>query len=665
MNYYLGPWVWDDGLNANGDRNSVAHWRAPSGVVGIIDLRTLPEQSKVGGTPEGNGFFATPKLLGPEYTLIGTGDIKTIESSDSDKTEINSKIGYTPIGTTLNDVLFDLLKNGGDPKGETSFKPLMPTIDGALEVHLGGHSLIKTEQFEYGVHPHTAMVKAVLQEDYRKIKAQATIDGKDTHRRVLDKWGEEYKVREPHLEFIPNDLPVETPLPHATTLTESFNKADSSTLGPDQTWTELVNDLQVFSNIVLPVFGGSNYYVAYARAEADVSSANHYCSATANFQAGSDTGGWPVTWHVFTRYSSSVDTAYFAQVSEDNLVDTPSVWKNVTGTFTSLATGSTGTYANNDVLKNKSNGSTIDCLINDVVKATVTDTAITTGTRGGIGCSKDTHNGSGFGYTVLDNWELSDLAAGTNVNVQPVIGTFSIQTVGKTLSVSASPVNGTFSVVSVVPKVAVNALPVIGTFTVIAPTVQAGGSISKTVPPVVGTFTVVSPTIQVDKSVTVSPVVGIFSVVAPTVSAVSGGTSVTVSVNTGVFSVVAPTLSISVTFNASPIVGTFSVPASDRQIMKAAGCQTMAGLVGGVTPKVSVGLSPIQLIGSVVPFSSIQGSGKTVSVSPVVGIFSVVAPRIFAQNKRYRIFSKHGQPKNVTRHDQDKSVAKGGLYDHA
>ena len=40
------------------------------------------------------------------------------------------------------------------------------------------------------------------------------------------------------------------------TITESFNKADSTTLGPDLTWTEIQGNLQVLSNRVRCVSTG-------------------------------------------------------------------------------------------------------------------------------------------------------------------------------------------------------------------------------------------------------------------------------------------------------------------------------------------------------------------------------------------------------------------------
>ena len=46
--YYLAKFEWDDDPVDPG-------WRVP-GAVGFIDLRTLPQMSKSGGTPEGNAF---------------------------------------------------------------------------------------------------------------------------------------------------------------------------------------------------------------------------------------------------------------------------------------------------------------------------------------------------------------------------------------------------------------------------------------------------------------------------------------------------------------------------------------------------------------------------------------------------------------------------------
>lgn len=47
-----------------------------------------------------------------------------------------------------------------------------------------------------------------------------------------------------------------------TTLVETFNKADSTTLGPDQTWTEVYGDLQIVNNKVRCVNTAANFQLA-------------------------------------------------------------------------------------------------------------------------------------------------------------------------------------------------------------------------------------------------------------------------------------------------------------------------------------------------------------------------------------------------------------------
>lgn len=407
--YCIGRWEWKSCLDASNNSICTPHWEAPHAVgdivTGSIDLRSIPQMSLAGGTPQGRGLFfyqSTPTASG--LTCYANKDVSITPIR---RTAIENFLGISgTTSTTLKDLIYEILALKGDPTGEARWKPLMPEHDGKMQVFGGRNDgVLKTTQLVPFKSPEWQYVLAVIHEDYKRLLKEGS------HVRIakwLDALEEQYDV--PYETFIPNGVIKIASLPHATTLTESFNKADSTTLGPDQTWTEIANDLQVFSNRVYPAWGGSNYYLAYARAEADVSSTDHYSKATANFQSGADIG-WVVTWHVFTRYSSSADTAYYAEVSEVSLSDTPEVGKNVNGTFTTLNTGSSAAYSANDVLKNKANGSTIECLINDVVKATITDTAITTGTRGGIGVSKDTHNNTNYGYTSVDAWELSDLAA--------------------------------------------------------------------------------------------------------------------------------------------------------------------------------------------------------------------------------------------------------------
>src|SRR3990167_11154916 len=104
MKYYLGQFIWDATIPEQ------PFWRSPNGCVGMVDLRTLPQQSKAGGAPEGFGFFASSiDLVEGTNFLLGEGDLRSLDIPTNIKSAWNTRLGYRPVGTTLNDVLFDML----------------------------------------------------------------------------------------------------------------------------------------------------------------------------------------------------------------------------------------------------------------------------------------------------------------------------------------------------------------------------------------------------------------------------------------------------------------------------------------------------------------------------------------------------------------------------
>jgi hypothetical protein len=67
--YYLAHWEW------NTDDPNRPYWHAPRQdiVLGMIDLRNIPQMSKAGGTPQGYGFFAYDQQIDPEPGMIYLG----------------------------------------------------------------------------------------------------------------------------------------------------------------------------------------------------------------------------------------------------------------------------------------------------------------------------------------------------------------------------------------------------------------------------------------------------------------------------------------------------------------------------------------------------------------------------------------------------------------
>lgn len=386
--YYIGPWVWvDEG------KKGMSFWRSPEGTVGCVDLRTLDQCGKAGGTPEGFGFFAVDGILPAPYKEVSSGYLSTTPLTN--KTEIGTATGYSAKGSTGLDFIWEMLTDAADPKGITSVKPLMPDVKGNLDLYLGGHSLVKTEKFVYGAHSHTQKVKETIQNSYRELRAEDKKKSSENYRKVLDMLGEKYGISKPEDEFIPDDLPKETPIKHNTTVTEDFNGADkTASIGYDLSWSQL--DFGVFYNTTNRAMNHSSFTQCVYRADSDFSSSDNYAQVDVILGATNIDACGPIA-----RLSSSASTGYLAwEYTNDNKLY---FQKIVTNTRTDLSAAVSVTIGS-DTVKVSCSGSTIKSYQNGTEKHSVTDTSIETGVRGGFWGYQGTADVSG-----CDNFEAGDL----------------------------------------------------------------------------------------------------------------------------------------------------------------------------------------------------------------------------------------------------------------
>jgi hypothetical protein len=385
--YALAPYTW---VTAG----TIAHWRQPAPAVGAVDLRPLAAQAAAGGTPSGYAFV--PCLQSPGAVDLAAGlHMNGIDSTTGMRDAWESATGYRPVGATLTDLLWDQLTTGADPTGEAGPKPLMPGTDGQLKLFVGGHSLVKAERFAWGAHPHTNRVRDVLRRDFEREWEQS--GGHDHCRRVLDFTCKKFKVDD-WRDFVPARLHAHVPgrLPHATTITESFNQADSSTLGPDLSWTEILGDVKTVSNKA--VGHGSTENVG--RANSDLSSDDHYCQVViTNVSAGTSSNCGPMT-----RKDSSATLTYYLAIFER----TGDLWKSfksVGGSFTNIGSNTNLAASESDTIKLETDGSNITRYRNGASQDATTDAAITGNLRCGFMCYA-------ADAIQADSFEAADLAAG-------------------------------------------------------------------------------------------------------------------------------------------------------------------------------------------------------------------------------------------------------------
>lgn len=389
--YYMGPWV----LDAD---EGIDFWRAPEHTVGLIDLR---------GTVGGCGFFSTDVALAdPSYVLLGTDLADAVDVADWEaQTGIDVPDGWS--GTIL-DALWNNCTIWADPTGETTCAGLFPTSQKQIELHLGGHSLIKSRRWQADKDPMWPNVQQRMQAAYRIEREQATeaiakLPSRDRamaqtkirahFERVMGARSLDLGV--PWQELAPEDLRDWGSMSPGTSWTDTFTDADTTVLSshtPDGggSWTRRFGATPTISSNTL--IGTSN---SYFRRESDVSGSNNYCSVTV---LGGTTG-------VGCRWQSAAWTLYAGIISKAGSPNTYSC-QRITA-FSGTALFATAGHDNNypSTFEVRADGSNISMTDGGGLINLVSDPAgHSTGTRSGIASSSSVAGS-------MDNHFFSDIPA--------------------------------------------------------------------------------------------------------------------------------------------------------------------------------------------------------------------------------------------------------------
>lgn len=168
---------------------------------------------------------------------------------------------------------------------------------------------------------------------------------------------------------------------------ENFDQADSTTVGPNWTWTETRGDWRVLSSMLT----SPSTDLTTIRGEAVVDSDNMWCEVLWHHANSAETGGTG-SGGPMCRFSATAETAYYfeLQANTNNYI----VGKVVNGVFTHLANAVTPTDVANLAPANNGNplhkvrlradGSTLTSFVNMYQADTRTDTSIPAGRRGGV-----------------------------------------------------------------------------------------------------------------------------------------------------------------------------------------------------------------------------------------------------------------------------------------
>src|SRR5678816_4958844 len=315
----LGPWQWRT------DRGP-ASWNPPDGAIASLDLRSVTHCAIPGPIAQGSGLFVSDVALPAEYTTLASDPDEVV--TDVRKTVLRDTLGLPRAITSgrLSDIVYELMTEHSDPDIGVICPPLMPNHQGALVFVFD--RIRRFSQFSDQL-PEWKNIQKVLHANYRHYRdeQQAGLRPKDFHRRILSVWMESYKIAD-FTKFIPSDLPKdETPLEHHTSQSENFNQGDSTTVGPQLSWTEIVEaNWSTLSNQLITATDAVND--TRIRANADVSSADHFAQIEC-IGIGAGSGAGPCA-----RYASAADTCYHSwfYTGDNNIYFS----KVVTGTRTNL-----------------------------------------------------------------------------------------------------------------------------------------------------------------------------------------------------------------------------------------------------------------------------------------------------------------------------------------
>lgn len=414
MKYYLGPWIWRTG-------NDGDYWDAPVGTTARIDLRPLPCNIP------GYGFFALenpPKE--PGYVLLSNS--LTAPLSAAAKTTLIDALGLPGLeAETLSAALAEILTTKADPTGTVRCLPLIPKLNGMLEIVLSGHGVIWERPFEGESDEAWGNIRQVLQGNYRKVRAQALLDGTDHHRKYLDALNAKYAIRTE--KFIPDDLPVEPSEPRDTTVSDDFNRPNEPLdAGP---WDELDGDWDVVNDEVTARDSRSPTFPATARHTTPLSSDDQESQVTVTSMTGGGLLG-PTA-----RFAAAAETCYYGYVRESG--NSRAIGKVITSAPTTLW-ADTGGGAPPHVQKLVCDGTSLSLYDDGVLAQTIVDPSISGNLYVGL-CAHS--NQTGGQESDGDNFLAADLPAPTTTTLAPAPSTTTTTPIPTSTTTTPAPTSTT------------------------------------------------------------------------------------------------------------------------------------------------------------------------------------------------------------------------------
>ena len=373
--YYMGRWEWYQEIGTKALATDFDYWRCPGGnCAGLIDLRSIPQMSRAGGTPEGYGFFVYEEpQLNPSLYYLGNSLNYPLIGSQKQWIEENLSLVQGITQSTILDVLYtDLLILNGDPTGQDRWKPLRGSLKTGVKLYLA-NELVKREEFTQDHRAFQGTID-VFQADYSRLKSEGmAIEHlrKVTGAKMQALFG---RMDDDLLEPLLGPNAADGWGRPSTTITESF-PGTSDTFGGDLSWTEVLGDYDNVSD--KGVDNTANDGWGSARADSDLSSDDHYTEVITTWTGDNSSAAGPCV-----RFAAGAETHYVFTLNASG--DDAKIRKVVTGTVTDLDIKPFTLAAETKTVKLTVDTTTLTGLVGGVQTNTTTDVAISSNLRTGL-----------------------------------------------------------------------------------------------------------------------------------------------------------------------------------------------------------------------------------------------------------------------------------------
>jgi hypothetical protein len=327
------------------------------------------------------------------------------EAIGADRSIFSSMLGIKDVrGDNIGEWLWELFTTQADPTGATAPKPLMPARGMKLDLILARHK--RSIDFDL-TKAEAVPVIELLKNEYRALY-QAQRDGlipAEQHRRELTRWGEKYRINNPEDVFVPADVPKETRLPHATTVTSAFtgNENPLSESGAwsagEANWGPMEKNSGVARCVNLSEDAAARHTTTLGN--------DHYAQAVYTFN-GAAAGPLPGT---AVRMQNGDEPCYIFYTGRISSVSGCWLYE-ISAAFGFSELDSGGTPTSGQTNKLDVTGSNLTGTDNGVTECSATDTSLASGFAG-IACYTD----GAVTNATLDNFEASDGAGGGGISV--------------------------------------------------------------------------------------------------------------------------------------------------------------------------------------------------------------------------------------------------------